>query len=422
MIRLLEGVRVLECALLPTGDQTSRLLGDLGADVIKVERPGTGDYLRELGDRITPQNSVFHLLLNRNKRSIALDLRADEGRAVFFDLLRETDVFIDGFAGDACEKLGIGYEAQRAVKPDIVYCKASGFGARGEYQQIPVHGYMMGAVAGQVVVETGEDGVVREVTNPDGFYFSGSIDGPLSTALYGALTAAAALQHRNRTGEGAFIDASGSDSVLANQCLDAVLAWNDERITDRRNPPPPVGLDPRKRPKYTYYQTKDEKIVLLAAIEHKFWDNFCRAVGREDLLDVKDTTFAVDFADGGRADLLDLLIPVFRERTQAEWIDIARDFDIPLCPANSKRETLEDPHLNAREIVHHSKHPVAGPYTATGWPAPVQGQPFEQAQHAPALGEQTDEVLAGLGYSTEVIAGLRERGVVSSSAAESPLR
>jgi crotonobetainyl-CoA:carnitine CoA-transferase CaiB-like acyl-CoA transferase len=412
MIKLLEGVRVLECAVLPTGDQTSRLLGDLGADVIKIERPGSGDYLRELGDRITSQNSIFHLLLNRNKRSIELDLRVDEGRAVFFELLREADVFVDGFAGDACDKLGVGYEALRAVKPDIIYCKASGFGATGEYSQIPVHGYMMGSVAGQLSLDVGDDGIVREDVNPEGFYFSGSIDGPLSTALYAALTAVAALQHRTRTGEGAFIDAAGSDAVLANQCLDAVMAWNSERITDRRNPPPPVGLDPHKRPKYTYYQTKDDKIVTLAAIEHKFWDNFCRAVERPDLVDVKNTTFSVDFADGGRADLLEVLIPVFRERTQAEWMDIARDFDIPLCPANSKLETLEDPHLNAREIVHHSKHPVAGPYTATGWPAPVLGQPFDQARHAPSLGEQTDEVLLQAGYSEKDIAGLRERGVV----------
>jgi crotonobetainyl-CoA:carnitine CoA-transferase CaiB-like acyl-CoA transferase len=149
MIKLLEGIRVLECAMLPTGDQTSRLLGDLGADVIKIERPGTGDYLRELGDRITDQNSVFHLFCNRNKRSVELNLRSDEGRAVFFDLLKTADIFVDGFAGDACEKLGIGYAAQREVKPDIIYCQANGFGTRGSYSQIPVHGYMMGAVAGQ---------------------------------------------------------------------------------------------------------------------------------------------------------------------------------------------------------------------------------------------------------------------------------
>ncbi len=411
MIDLLQGVRVLECAMLPTGDQTSRLLGDLGADVIKVERPGVGDYLRELGDRITPQNSVFHLLCNRNKRSIEIDLRLDEGRKLFFRLLRTADIFVDGFAGNACELLGIGYEAQRAVKPDIIYCQASGFGRRGPYSQIPVHGYMMGAVGGQVVLTKDPDGVVREDVNPGGLYFSGSIDGPLSTALYGALTTIAALRRRDLTGNGAYIDAAGSDAVLANQCLDAVMAWNVDRITDRRNPPPTVGLDPRKRPKYTYYETADGKTVLLAAIEHKFWDNFCRAIDRPDLVDVKNTTFAVDFADGGKADLLDELIPVFRSKTAAEWVDIALKWDIPLSPANGKAETLTDEHLRAREIIHESDHPVAGPYTSTGWPAPVSGQPFDIARPAPALGEHTDEVLGECGLTPDDIAGLRARGV-----------
>lgn len=412
MIRLLEGIRVLECALLPTGDQTSRLLGDLGADVIKIERPGTGDYLRELGDRITPQNSVFHLLCNRNKRSVELDLRSDEGRKIFFELLRTADVFVDGFAGDACDKLGIGYAEQKAAKPDIIYTQASGFGARGDYSQIPVHGYMMGAVAGQSQYEVSDEGMVTEVVAPEGLYFSGSIDGPLSTALYAALTTVAAVRHRDKTGEGAYIDAAGADAVLANQSLDAVMAWNYDQITDRRNPPPPVGLDPRRRPKYTYYQTKDGKAVLLAAIEHKFWDNFCSAVGRQDLTDVKNTTFAVDFADGGRADLFDELAPIFRSKTVAEWMDIAREHDIPLCPANSKNDTLTDPHLRAREIVHESVHPVAGPYRSTGWPAPVSGQPFDIGQPAPTLGEHTDSVLEQLGYSEEDISALRKRGVI----------
>src|SRR5277367_3772190 len=203
MMHLLGGVRVLECAMLPTGDQTSRLLGDLGADVIKIERPGTGDYLRELGDRITDQNSVFHLYCNRNKRSVELNLRSDEGRGIFFKLLKTADILVDGFAGDACDKLGIGYAAQRAIKPDIIYCQANGFGTRGSYSQIPVHGYMMGAVAGQERYLVDDAGVVTTMLD-EGLYFSGSTDGPLSTALYAALTAVAALQQRGRTGEGAY--------------------------------------------------------------------------------------------------------------------------------------------------------------------------------------------------------------------------
>jgi crotonobetainyl-CoA:carnitine CoA-transferase CaiB-like acyl-CoA transferase len=150
----------------------------------------------------------------------------------------------------------------------------------------------------------------------------------------------------------------------------------------------------------------------LAAIEAKFWETFCRGGDGEDLLAVHDKSFSVDFADGGQADLLDVLMPIFRDRTVAEWMDVARAHDIPLCPANCKRELLDDPHLGGREILHHSEHPVAGPYSATGWPAPVTGQPFDQARHAPSLGEHTYEVLGELGYPPERIEGLRERGVV----------
>ena len=413
MIKLLEGIRVLECAMLPTGDQTSRLLGDLGADVIKIERPGTGDYLRELGDRITDQNSVFHLYCNRNKRSVELNLRSDEGREIFFELLKTADIFVDGFAGDACDKLGIGYTAQRDDQAGHHLLPGQWFRDTRELQPDPGSRLHDGRRGRSVSVSGVRRHGRHRGRRPRGPVLLRSMStGRCRPHCMRALTAAAALRYRDQTGQGCYIDAAGADAVLANQGLDAVMAWNSDRITDRRNPPPPVGLDPRRRPKYTYYQTKDDKIVLLAAIEHKFWDNFCRAVNREDLLDAQNKTFAVDFADGGKADLLDELIPMFRSRTEAEWMDIARMYDIPLCPANSKRDTLTDAHLAAREIVHHSEHPVAGPYTSPGWPAPVGGQPFDTRRPAPALGEHTEEVLSEIGFSREDVAELRSRAVV----------
>jgi len=140
MIELLKGVRVIECAVLFNGDQTGRHLADLGADVIKVEAPGVGDYLRDFLGQIAPHHSPAHLFANRNKRSITLNLRSDEGREVFWRLLATADIFVDGFAGDACAKMGIGYDDQRKVKPDIIYAQCSGFGAHGPYAQIPTHG------------------------------------------------------------------------------------------------------------------------------------------------------------------------------------------------------------------------------------------------------------------------------------------
>ena len=413
MLNLLKGVRVLECTVLPTGDQAGRFLGDLGATSIKVEQPGVGDYIRDLGGQMGPRNSPIHLLINRHKRSITLNLRSVEGRDIFFELLATTDIFVDGFAGDACSRLGIGYDAQRAAKPDIIYCQASGFGTRGPYGQIPVHGYMMGAVAGSTRLKVRADGLVQEVVEPVELNFPGYVDGPLMGGLFGAMTAIAALVRRNATGEGAYIDSSATDATLAAQSLDATTIWNLARTTDRANLPPYVGSDPRQRPKYAFYLTKDQKFVLLAAIEHKFWDHFCEAVDRPDLVAYKYLDSPVDFHnEGGKEDLVDELKGIMGSRTLDEWMDVARDFDVPISPANDLMQVLDDPHMRAREIVHESVHPDAGPFTTVGWPAPVSGQPFEVERPAPSLGQHTDEILGEMGYSAAQIGNLREGGIV----------
>ena len=399
MIKLLDGVRVIECAVLFNGDQTGRHLADLGADVIKVEAPGTGDYLRDFLGQVVPHHSPAHMYVNRNKRSVTLNLRSDEGREVFFRLLRTADIFVDGFAGDACARLGIGYEDQRQVKPDIIYAQCSGFGARGPYAQIPTHGQMMGALGGGIELAVGSDGLVAER--------GGLADGTVVGALYTALTAVAALQARARSGEGAYIDGAGSDAVLSTQWFPAVYAWNDARLTSRRG----MSRGGGRNPKYHFYETKDQRFVLFCAIEPKFWDNFCRAVGRTDLLEAHDTSAPVDFGSGDDA-LAHELQDIFRERTKAEWVQLALAHDIALGPANQVTDLRDDPHLQARGIVHDCVHPVAGPFTAVGWPAIVAGQQFDVTKPAPSLGEHTAEVLTELGCGEAEIAALREHGTV----------
>ena len=400
MIKLLEGVRVVECAVLFNGDQTSRLLGDLGATVIKVEAPGVGDYLRDFLGQITPHHSPAHMYVNRNKRSMTLNLRSDEGKAIFFDLIRTADIFIDGFAGDACTRLGIGYEQQRAVKPDIVYAQCSGFGATGPYAEIPTHGQMMGALGGGVSLGMGDDGLAKEL--------GGMSDGTTVAATNTALTAVAALIQRDRTGEGAYIDGAGSDAVLATQWFHAIYEWNDARLTDRR------GM-PQNGPsaKYHFYETSDNKFMLFCAIESKFWGNFCRAVGRDDLLSSNDESAPVDFGSGAGGDsLAHVLQEIFHTRTQAQWTALALEADIALGPANQVADLRDDPHLKSRGIIHESVHPHAGPFTSVGWAAPVKGQPFAIEHPAPLLGEHTDEVLAELGLNQEQIARLHSAGIV----------
>lgn len=414
MIELLKGVRVLECTVLPMGDHAGRLLTDLGADSIKVEQPGVGDYIRVLGGQMAPDHSPEHLFVNRNKRSLTLNLRTEAGRQIFYEILPSIDIFVDGFAGNACSRLGVGYEDQRRVKTDIIYVQTSGFGVAGPYGQMPVHGYAMAGLVGSARLKIRDDGLVQEVVEPvEDRNFPGYVDGSLAGGLFGAFTAVAALAYRNATGRSVYIDASGADSTLAVQGLDATNVWNRARTVLDANLTPTPGQDPRERPKYAFYQTKDGKFLQLGVIERKFWENFCLAVGRRDLLEVHYDDSPCDFRNvGGRTDLAMELKAIVASRTFEEWMALGLAQDIPLGPTNSLEEALSDPHLRARNIIHDSVHPVAGPFTTVGWPAVVRGQAFEEQRPAPALGEHTDAILRELNYSPEQIAQLRGEGIV----------
>ena len=412
MSDLLRGVRVVECAVLLNGDFIGMVLGDLGADVIKVESPGQGDYLRDMLGQITPHNSPAHVQVNKNKRSLTLDVRTDTGRELFFELLATADVFVDGFLAGTCDRLGIGYEEQRSRKPDIVYCHHSGFGGAGPYSRIPTHGQMMNALAAAVPLQTGEDGLVRRVESiePMGGTTIGG-DGTAAGGIHAVAHILAALVRRGRTGEGAYLDAAGADGVVAQGWIGAVYSINDERITDRR------GLRPKDEPplsgaKYQFYETKDERYILFCCIEHKFWARFCAVVDRPDLVDASETAGPVDFAHA-QEDLRRQLQAVFATRTQQEWVDLAAAEDLPIGPAHQEAARLiDDPHLRTRQILVGGAHPDAGPFTYVGEAVVVDGERYELHRPAPALGEHTDEILAELGHGADEVSTWRAAGVV----------
>jgi crotonobetainyl-CoA:carnitine CoA-transferase CaiB-like acyl-CoA transferase len=412
MSDLLEGIRVIECAVLFNGDTVGMLLGDMGADVIKIESPGRGDYLRDMLGQIAPHQSPAHLQVNKNKRSLTLDLRAPAGRDVLWDLLRTADVFVDGLLAGTCDSLGVGYEQQRRVKPDIVYCHCSGFGATGPYARIPTHGQMMNALAAAVPLATGEDGLVRErmSTEPmSGTSIGG--DGTAAGAVHAALRVAAALVRRGRTGEGCFLDAAGSDGVVAQGWIGATYGLNGDRITDRAGLRQP-GDTERTSAKYQYYETADDRYVLFCAIEHKFWARFCDAIGRADLMGESSSAGPVDFAHRDEA-LRRQLQEIFRSRSQEDWVRFALEHRLPLGPAHQRvAELRDDPQIRARQIIVEGEHPVAGPFTYVGEPVIVDGAPYRVRRPAPTLGQHTDEVLRELGRTAEDIEALHRDGVV----------
>jgi crotonobetainyl-CoA:carnitine CoA-transferase CaiB-like acyl-CoA transferase len=398
---LLQGVRVVETGVLMTVDHLGRLLGDEGADVVKVETPQLGDYLRNIMHRFAPDWSAFHMILNRNKRSITVDARTLEGREVMARLVAGADVFITGNVGATNEKLGLDYESVRRINPDIVYCQATGFGASGPYAEVPTHGQMMDALGGGAApMELDDRGFVSRSAGAEQAAGSGGVViGP----LYAAFGVAAALVRRSRTGEGAYLDVSCADAVLASSWVPGMRSLNADAVELGSGG---VG----ESAKYQHYETADGKFLLFCGIEAKFWDNFCRAVGQEGLIEGHRRDLVVDFGGGDDALRIELQ-RIFHTRTLAEWMDVAVEHDVAMGPALRLDEVDDDPHLRARGIVVTEDHPVVGAIRTLGNPIVVEGASF-QIRGAPAHGEHTDEILAELGFDDAARAELRAQRAV----------
>lgn len=413
MANLLAGVRVIESAQLFTGDYAGQLLADEGADVVKFESPFRGDYLRDFLGQMKPHtrgHSPLHMILNRNKRSVAIDLRTEAGMAAFWRCLERTDVFLDGNTTGALDALGIGYQAQRKVKPDIIYAHVTGLGASGPYARVPTHGQSMTAVAGGNPVKLTPDGYFER--SSDYANNIATVNEVVVGPLYLAYGIAAALWRRATTGEGAYIDVASSDAGLAAGWMSVVNQLNKERIG--RDETGMAGASTGgSNSKYNLYEAKDGRVMLVALIEHHFYEKFCKAIGREDLLadDVGYASKSVAI-DWGPPTLRPILRDVMKTRTASEWMELAAEHDFVVAPLNTVNDLFTDPHLRHREAVIETVHPSAGMVAMTGNPIKVEGQHYEVLRHAPALGEHTDEVLAELGYDDATRADLRAANVI----------
>ena len=407
MTRLLEGVRVVESAQLLNGDTVGMFLGDLGADVVKIEAPPRGDYLRYFLGQLAPGYSVPHLQVNKNKRSVALDVKRDEGREAFLRLVDSAEIFVDGNRPGVLDRLGVGYDVQRARNPRIVYVQHTAYGTVGPYRDIPTHGMMMGALAGAHLVAEGADGLLhRRAPDVDGTEIGG--EATVTGAVHAAMWACAALIRARATGEGARLDVSAADAVVVSSYFPVLLALNGERITD------PSGMAARENgelvgAKYQFYKTRDDKVLLFCCLEQKFWRNFCIAAGRRDLLDAG--AGGNPDADWGTPELRHELTALIRTRDLADWVEMAAIHDIAMGPANQGvAEMAADPGILARQVVLDEHHPVAGEYAVIGVPALVTGDPYRVRHPAPAPGQQTGEVLRESGFTEREIASLLASG------------
>lgn len=365
---LLAGVRVLDLSRLIPGAIATRRLADFGADVVKVEEPGRGDYLRTIPP-LLDGDGLMHLILNRGKRSVALDLKTDEGRAGVLRLIATADVVVEVSRPGRFAELGVDFAELRRGRPELVVCSVTGFGQTGPLAQVPSHGMNMDALAGSLKVERAPDGTLRL---PDGPTLS------LASELGGtnaALAVAAALYRVRVTGEGCWIDASCWDSGV--DVFRVGLALMQAGLSM-----PEVG---DLGPLYSVYETADRRAVMFCAIERKFWENFCQGVGRSELSGRWD---GVDIDFGGDLSLRKELEEIFIGATAQEWTERFSAWDVPATEILDLAGVLDHPHTTERGLIADGLLGTTGPLRMmeTG------KRPGAGLRPAPVLGQDTDDV------------------------------
>jgi crotonobetainyl-CoA:carnitine CoA-transferase CaiB-like acyl-CoA transferase len=385
----LAGVRVLDLTRLLPGPFATMVLADLGADVIKVEEPGEGDWLRNLPPLAGEASGAFHAL-NRNKRSLVLDLRRAEGAAAFLRLARSADAVIESFRPGVMDRLGIGWEALRRENPRLVLCSISGYGQDGPYAQRAGHDLGYCALAG----------VIAAIGTPDAPVAPGvqvaDVAGGAWPAAAGIL---AALVGRTARGEGAHVDVSMTEGALALLTLPLGIAWS-------RGTPIARGREllGGGAAYYAVYRTKDGRFVTLAALEPRFFAAFCEGVGRPDLV----VRQLAEPQDALRAELA----AIFAARTRDEWAAFAAAHDACVAPVLEGDEPRADPQLRARGAFVEVPTPWEGrAMPGVACPIRVRGE-VAPLRPAPHIGEHSDEVLGEAGFSAAEISALRGAGIL----------
>jgi crotonobetainyl-CoA:carnitine CoA-transferase CaiB-like acyl-CoA transferase len=404
----LAGVRVIESALLGPG-ATAMHLADLGADVIKVEAPGGGDYVRKMAWPIIDGVSLLHWHINRGKRSLALDLRKPEGVETYLELVKRADVVIEAMRPGALARRGITFERMRAVNPRIVFCTVSGYGLTGPYRDMPSHGIAYDAWAG----------VARPVIDENGFPTIPSYTtiGIHAGPLYAAMAILAAVIRARETGKGCQIEVAQSDAAAA-------FSWNgiegnkayerpESEVTgndgDGKGARRPVGENTmRDSVRYQFYATRDGHILFMAS-EREFWKNFAEGIGRPELYERQPGARFADHARGN-LELRRELAAIFETRTTAEWIDFGKRVNTPIAPVNNTKTIANDPQFQERFPWRpHQRHGT------DLMPPPIKmiDEELPVPRKAPTAGQDTDDVLADvLGYDDARIAALRALGVL----------
>jgi crotonobetainyl-CoA:carnitine CoA-transferase CaiB-like acyl-CoA transferase len=389
------GVRVLDLGRHLAGPTCAMLLGDLGADVIKIEKPGVGEDGRSAGPPFFQGVSAFFLSANRNKRSLTLDIKRPEGQEAFRRLADTADVVIENFRPGVMDALGLGYATMSERNPRIIYCSISGFGADGPFADRPGLDQIIQGFSGLMSVTGFEGGDPVRVGIPIA---------DLLTGLYGAYGILAALQARERTGCGQAVNTSLLEAMVGTMGFQAVRYLNGGDV------PPPAGNHHPINAPYGVFRAKDGYLTL-GATGDKRWHQFCHLLGSEDWLeDPRFKTNGDRYAN--RLVLQELINEKLQARTVDEWERFLNEAGIPAGPVYAMDGALDHPQTRHRTMVVERSHPVLGTVSLLGLPVKFSETPGDVHRIPPALGEHTDEILREIGLHDEDLAHLRELKIV----------
>ena len=396
----LQGVRILEMSQAIAGPVAARTLGDLGAEIIKIEQPGSGDMSRRIGPHFLGGESAYYLNFNRNKRSVTLDLRSRKGQEVLHRLVAVSDVVFDAFRPSVLDRLGLDYETLRAINPSIIACSLSAFGQEGPYRERPGFDGIVQAMGGGMSV-TGNPG------QPP--VFMGFPVGDMVGGYMAALSIASALYGRRVTGEGRRLDISLLDVQISLQAHLGQFYLVSGEV------PQPIGSGHPSNLPVGAYQCADGRYVQVHCASQEFAVKTLRMMSEEvETLrgmdeDQRFTTAPARIAN--REALEEGLISGFSTKPRSEWETLLLKWDVPGGPVNNIAEALADPQVQLRQMVVDIDHPIAGAYRTAGNPI-KDGSP-DAFTPPPTLGQDTDAVLTGLlGYSSTEVAALRDMGAV----------
>ena len=395
-MKALDGVRVLDLTRALAGPFCTLMLGDYGADVIKIELPNTGDDTRHWGPPFIGEESAYFLSINRNKRSLTLNFKEAQAREIFLKLVEQSDVVVENFTPGVMSRFGLEYATVKDANPQIIYCSISGFGQDGPYQNRPAYDQIMQGISGLMSITGDLGGEPQKV---------GVAVTDIGSGMWAAFAVISALYHREQQGEGQYIDISMLDAQVAWLTYQAGYYFAYDR------PPQRLGAAHPTLVPYQAFMCQDGKYLNVAVGSERLWERFCQAV---KLMDLKDRP---EFATNGvrvenRATLVPLLQTHFLTRPADDWVADLQALNVPAGPINDLADVFADPQVLHRQMLLEMPHPTLGDIKQTGLPIKFSRTPGGLELPPPLLGEHNGPILRDLGYSDAEIAELVERAVI----------